>query len=72
MIRSIACAAVACAAATPAAFAGPYANVETNAGWVGDDYSGAVTDLHVGFDGELGSAAGWYIQGGPAVVSADG
>ena len=72
MIRSIACAVVACAAATPAAFAGPYANVETNAGWVGDDYSGATTDLHVGYEGALGENAGYYIQGGPAIVAIDG
>ena len=31
-----------------------------------------MTDLHVGFEGGLGSDAGWYIQGGPALVSADG
>ena len=33
---------------TPAAFAGPYVNVETNAGWTGSDYTGATTDFHVG------------------------
>ena len=55
-----------------AALAGPYVNVETNAGWAGDDYSGAVTDLHVGYDGDLGESAAWYVQGGPALVSLDG
>ena len=55
-----------------AAIAGPYVNVESNAGWAGDDYTGAVTDLHVGWEGDLGTDAGWYIQGGPALVSADG
>ena len=44
--------AIALAAAAPLmaapALAGPYVNVETNAGWVGDDYSGATTDIHVG------------------------
>ena len=45
--------AIALAAAAPLmaapALAGPYVNVETNAGWVGDDYSGATTDIHVGW-----------------------
>ena len=72
MIRSIVCAALACAASVPAAFAGPYVNVEANSGFVGSDYSGTITDLHVGFDGALGDKAGYYIQGGPAVVAIDG
>lgn len=54
-----------------AALAGPYVNVETNAGWTGDDYSGATTDLHVGYEGDLG-AASYYVQAGPALVSPDG
>ena len=29
--------------------AGPYANVETNSGFVGSDYSGSVKDVHVGY-----------------------
>ena len=29
-----------------AAFAGPYVNVETNAGWTGDDYTGATCLLY--------------------------
>ena len=36
---------------------GPYVNVETNAGWVGDDYTTAVTDLHVGYEGPIGESA---------------
>ena len=31
-----------------AAFAGPYVNVESNAGWTGADYAGATTDIHLG------------------------
>ena len=55
------------------ALAGPYVNVETNAGWVGDDYSGATTDIHVGYEGALGdSGASYYVQAGPAVVAVDG
>jgi hypothetical protein len=56
-----------------AAFAGPYVNVETNAGWTGDDYTGATTDFHVGYEGQIGDGdSSWYIQGGPSVVAADG
>jgi|TARA_R100001460_G_scaffold105228_1_gene151638 hypothetical protein len=68
---TIAAAAAAVAFAPAAALAGPYVNVETNAGWVGDDYSGATTDIHVGYEGEAGSAS-YYVQAGPAVVAVDG
>jgi len=54
------------------AIAGPYANVEANSGFVGSDYSGTVTDVHVGYEGALGSSAGYYVQAGPAIVSPDG
>ena len=68
---TIAAAAAAIALAPAAALAGPYVNVETNAGWVGDDYTAATTDLHVGFEGEVG-AASYYVQAGPAIVAVDG
>ena len=68
---TIAAAAAAVAFAPAAALAGPYVNVETNAGWVGDDYTAATTDLHVGFEGEAGSAS-YYVQAGPAIVAVDG
>jgi hypothetical protein len=68
---TIAAAAAAVAFAPAAALAGPYVNVETNAGWVGDDYTAATTDLHVGFEGEAG-AASYYVQAGPAIVAVDG
>jgi len=71
MIKS----AIALAAAAPLmaapALAGPYVNVETNAGWTGDDYTGATTDIHVGYEGTVG-AASYYVQGGPAIVAVDG
>ena len=71
MIKS----AIALAAAAPLmaapALAGPYVNVETNAGWTGDDYTGATTDVHVGYEGTVG-AASYYVQGGPAIVAVDG
>ena len=72
MIKSVFAATAVLFASAGAALAGPYVNVETNAGWAGDDYSGAVTDLHVGYEGALGDSAGWYIQGGPAFVLPDG
>mgnify|MGYP001208806218 CR=1 FL=1 len=58
MIKSALVAAAAVAFSAPAALAGPYVNVETNAGYTGSDYNGAVTDLHVGYEGELGESSG--------------
>ena len=67
--------ALAAVAAAPlfagAALAGPYVNVEANASWTGDDYTGATTDIHVGYEGEIG-AASYYVQAGPAIVANDG
>ncbi len=54
-----------------AALAGPYVNVENNAGYSGGDYLGATTDVHVGFEGG-DSVYGYYLQGGPAYVSPQG
>ena len=54
-------------AAAPAAFAGPYVNVEANSGYAGNDYTGSVIDNHVGYEGD-----NWYIQAGPALVLSDG
>ena len=73
MIKSVFAAVAAAPLFAGAALAGPYVNVETNAGWVGDDYSGATTDIHVGYEGALGeSGASYYVQGGPAVIAVDG
>ena len=71
MFKSVFAASAALSMSAGAALAGPYVNVETNAGWVGDDYTSATTDLHVGFEGEAG-AASYYIQAGPAIVAVDG
>ena len=71
MIKSVFAAAAAAPFLATAALAGPYVNVETNAGWTGDDYTGATTDIHVGYEGEVG-AASYYVQAGPAVVAVDG
>ena len=47
-------------------------NAETNVGYTGNDFNGSVTDLHIGYEGDLGENAGYYIQGGPAIVAVDG
>jgi len=72
MIKSAFVAAAAAVLSAGAAVAGPYVNVETNAGYTGNDFNGSVTDLHVGYEGELGEDAAWYVQGGPAIVAVDG
>ena len=53
------------------ALAGPYANVESNTTYFGEDYVGTVTELAVGYEGELGEKGKWYVQGGPALVAID-
>ena len=55
---------------TPA-MAGPYVNVESNANYTGSDYTSRATDLHIGYENELGSLA-YYIQGGKTINAADG
>ena len=72
MFKSVFAATAALSVSAGAALAGPYVNVETNAGWVGDDYSGAVTDFHVGYEGALSDSASYYVQGGASLVSPDG
>ena len=65
---------LAAAAAAPfllssAAFAGPYVNVEANASYPDGDYTGATTDVAVGFEGSTSEGKiAYYIQGGPAFV----
>ena len=72
MIKS----AIAAVAAAPlfagAAVAGPYVNVETNAGWTGSQYNGAATDLHVGYEGAFSETGSYYVQVGATLVSPDG
>ena len=68
---------IAAVAASPflfagAAFAGPYVNVESNISYPDGDYSGASTDLHIGYEGALGEKADFYVQGGPSFVAVDG
>ena len=71
MFKSVFAATAALFTSAGAALAGPYVNVETNAGWVSNDYTSATTDLHVGYEGTAG-AASYYVQGGPAIVAVDG
>ena len=55
-----------------AAFAGPYVNLESNATYPDGDYTGATTDLHVGFEGTTSEGKiAYYIQGGPAFVHSE-
>ena len=72
MIKTAFAAAAALAFAPAAALAGPYVNVESNAGWTGSEYNGAATDLHVGYEGSLGETGSYYVQGGASIVSPDG
>ena len=55
-----------------AAFAGPYVNVEANGSYPDGDYTGATTDVAVGFDGSTSEGKiAYYIQGGPAFVHSE-
>ena len=55
-----------------AAFAGPYVNVESNASYPDGDYTGATTDLAIGFEGSTSEGkVAYYIQGGPAFVHSE-
>ena len=47
-------------------------NVESNISYPDGDYSGATTDLHIGYEGALSESADFYVQGGPSFVAVDG
>ena len=68
-MKQIALALAASLASAPA-MAGVYVNVESNASYTGTDYTSRTTDLHVGYEGDVGDL-GYYIQGGPALVGGD-
>ena len=72
MFKSVFAASAALFASAGAALAGPYVNVEANAGWTGSDYDSTTTDLHVGYEGVLGESTSYYVQGGASLVSPDG
>ena len=71
MLKSIFGLAGAFALAIPAQAGGFYVNGERNDGFVGQDHSGAITELHVGAEGQLGAMA-VYAQAGPAYVTPAG
>ena len=70
-MKTIALALATTFAAVPAFAGGVYVNVENNASLTGADYTGSVTDFHVGYEGGT-DTFGYYVQGGPAVVATDG
>ena len=72
MFKSVFAAAAALSMSAGAALAGPYVNIENNAGFTGSDFEGSVTETHVGYEADLGEDAAWYVQAGPAFVSPDG
>ena len=55
-----------------AAMAGPYVNVEANAGVSGSDYVGTLVETHVGYEGALSDTVSAYIQAGPAIGLPEG
>ena len=65
---------IAAVAASPflfagAAFAGPYVNIEANGSYPDGDYTGATTDVAVGYEGTASEGkVAYYVQGGPAFV----
>ena len=69
-MKKIALALAATLASTPA-MAGVYVNAQSNASYTGNDYTSRTTDIHIGYEGEVGSL-GYYVQGGPAFTAADG
>ena len=66
---------IAAVAASPfllagAAFAGPYVNVESNLSYPDGEYSAATTDVHIGYEGTVGTEGkiAYYVQGGPSLA----
>ncbi len=70
MFKSVIAASAALSMSAGAALAGPYVNIEANASYPDGEYSGATTDLHVGYEGGSGKV-GYYVQGGPAFVHSE-
>lgn len=55
---------------TPA-LAGPYVNVENNAGFTGSNFGGHVTDFHIGYEDSTNFGS-YYVQAGPSIFAPDG
>jgi len=66
-MKSIIAAGALCALSAPA-FAGPYANIENNAAWLGTDLEVGITEVHAGYEVQAGEDVQLYIQAGPAFV----
>ena len=54
-------------AGSQATLARPYAVVENNGGFTGSNFTGSVTDIHVGWEEQ-----GFYAEFGPSIFSPDG
>ena len=70
-MKTIALALAATTLASTPAMAGVYINAESNASYTGTDYTSRTTDLHLGYEGDIGKL-GYYVQGGPSFAAADG
>ena len=73
MKTAIALAALLGVGSAPALAGDFYTNVEYNGSNTGSNFTGSTTDIHLGYEGDLGKDnLGYYIQGGPAFVATDG
>ena len=70
-MKSIALALATISFASAPAMAGVYVNAESNASYTGNDFTSRTTDLHLGYEGDVGQL-GYYVQGGPAFTAPDG
>ena len=68
-MKSIIAAGVIVGSLSAPAFAGPYANVENNASWIGSEFEMGVTEVHAGYEIEAGDDVAIYVQAGPAFIS---
>ena len=68
-MKSIIAAGVIVGSLSAPAFAGPYANVENNAAWIGSEFEIGVTEVHAGYEIEAGEDVAIYVQAGPAFIS---
>jgi len=57
--------------ATTPALAGPYVNIENNAGFTGSNFGGHVTDFHLGYESSADFGS-YYVQAGPSIFAPDG
>ena len=64
MLKKALASLAALAASSPAAFAGPYVNYETNVSFEGSDYTASLHELHIGFQGST-DYVDYYLQAGP-------